>query len=151
MACSPWWHDDAAGPFASREFAAAVAAKGEGREWPGIVTAAALISAVTIIIAIARDPGFQLEDWQTLMAARVALVGGTMPYRGAMGQGHSARRADCSRSVRIPVVFDDCRFPSGGEQPAIYEVRRVLQTSRKWPEIAGSKCRGVTKPGERFQ
>jgi hypothetical protein len=25
------WHDDAAGPFASREFAAAVAAKGEGR------------------------------------------------------------------------------------------------------------------------
>ena len=80
------WHDDAAGPFASREFAAAVAAKGEGREWPGIATAAALISAVTIIIAIARDPGFQLEDWQTLMAACVALVGGTMPYRGAMAK-----------------------------------------------------------------
>jgi hypothetical protein len=29
--------------------------------------------------------------------------------------------------------------------------RRVLQTSQKWPEIAGSKRRGFAKPGERFQ
>jgi hypothetical protein len=29
--------------------------------------------------------------------------------------------------------------------------RRVLQTSQKWPEIAGSKWRGFAKPGERFQ
>ena len=29
--------------------------------------------------------------------------------------------------------------------------RRVLQTSQKWPEIAGSKCRGFAKLGERFQ
>src|ERR1700704_1034971 len=28
--------------------------------------------------------------------------------------------------------------------------RRVLQTSQKWPEIAGSKWRGFAKPGERF-
>src|SRR5229473_7827139 len=27
----------------------------------------------------------------------------------------------------------------------------VLQTSQKWPEIAGSKWRGFAKPGERFQ
>ena len=118
MACSPWWHDDAAGPFASREFAAAVAAKGEGREWPGIATAAALISAVTIIIAIARDPGFQLEDWQTLMAACVALVGGTMRTGARWPKSFcTTRRLPVLRSFRIPVVFDDCRFPSGGEAP----------------------------------
>src|SRR5882672_3435363 len=29
--------------------------------------------------------------------------------------------------------------------------RRVLQTSQKWPEIAGPKCRGFAKLGERFQ
>jgi hypothetical protein len=55
-------------------------------EWPGIATAAALICALTIIIAIARDPSFQLKDWQTFMAACVALVGGTMAYRGAMAK-----------------------------------------------------------------
>jgi hypothetical protein len=55
-------------------------------EWPGIATAAALICTLTIIIAIARDPSFQLKDWQTSMAACVALVGGTMAYRGAMAK-----------------------------------------------------------------
>jgi hypothetical protein len=29
--------------------------------------------------------------------------------------------------------------------------RRVLQTSQKWPDTAGSKCRGFAKLGERFQ
>jgi hypothetical protein len=55
-------------------------------EWPGIATAAALMCAGTIIIAIARDPDFKLKDWQTFMAACVALVGGTMAYRGAMAK-----------------------------------------------------------------
>jgi hypothetical protein len=56
-------------------------------EWPGIATAAALICAGTIIFAIWRDPdGFRLKDWQTFMAACVALVGGTMAYRGAMAK-----------------------------------------------------------------
>jgi hypothetical protein len=36
-------------------------------------------------------------------------------------------------------------------RPAIYGARRVLQTSQKWPETAGSKCRGFAKPGEKFQ
>jgi hypothetical protein len=56
-------------------------------EWPGLSTAAALICAATIIIAIWRDPdGFRLKDWQTFMAACVALVGGVMAYRGAMAK-----------------------------------------------------------------
>jgi hypothetical protein len=29
----------------------------------------------------------------------------------------TTRRLPVLRSVRIPVVFDDCRFPSGGEAP----------------------------------
>jgi hypothetical protein len=36
-------------------------------------------------------------------------------------------------------------------RPAIYGARGVLQESQKWPEIAGSKCRGFAKPSERFQ
>jgi hypothetical protein len=55
-------------------------------EWPGIATAAALICAGTIIVAIGRDSDFKLKDWQTFMAACVALVGGTMAYRGAMAK-----------------------------------------------------------------
>jgi hypothetical protein len=56
-------------------------------EWPGIATAAVLICAATIVVAIWRDPdGFRLKDWQTFMAACVALVGGVMAYRGAMAK-----------------------------------------------------------------
>ena len=55
-------------------------------EWPGIATVAALICAAAIIIAIGRDPDFKLKDWQTFMAACVAVIGGAMAYRGAMAK-----------------------------------------------------------------
>lgn len=56
-------------------------------EWPGIATAAALICAATIIVAIWQDPdGFKLKDWQPLMAAVLALVGGFFAYQGAMAK-----------------------------------------------------------------
>jgi hypothetical protein len=38
-------------------------------------------------------------------------------------------------SVHIPVVLDDCRFPSGGEaRPAIYEAKSFANVS----EVAGN-------------
>lgn len=56
-------------------------------EWPGIATAAVFVCAGTIAFAIWRDPdGFRLKDWQTFMAACIALVGGTLAYRGAMAK-----------------------------------------------------------------
>lgn len=55
-------------------------------EWPGIATAAMLLCIVAIVIAIALDPNFKLKDWQTFMAACIALIGGTMAYRGAMAK-----------------------------------------------------------------
>lgn len=56
-------------------------------EWPGIATAAALICAGTITYAIWNDPDhFKLKDWQTLLAAFIALFGGTLAYQGAMAK-----------------------------------------------------------------
>lgn len=56
-------------------------------EWPGIATAAALIFVATMIIAIYRDPdGFKLKDWQTLIAAFVALGAAVFAFIGAMAK-----------------------------------------------------------------
>lgn len=62
-------------------------------EWPGIATAASLICTATIVIAIARDADFKLRDWQTMIAACIALVGGIMAYRGAMAKVELDREA----------------------------------------------------------
>lgn len=64
-------------------------------EWPGIAVAATLICAGAITYAIWRDPdGFKLKDWQTSLAAMVALAAATMAYRGAMAKvDHDRERA----------------------------------------------------------
>lgn len=54
-------------------------------EWPGIATAVGLALIATLIIVGSKDD-FHLKDWQPLMAAGLALVGGTLAYRGAMAK-----------------------------------------------------------------
>jgi len=55
-------------------------------EWPGIATATGIIFIITIVFAIYRNPTFMLKDWQPLMAACLALFGGTLAYQGAMSK-----------------------------------------------------------------
>jgi hypothetical protein len=68
---------------------------------------------------------------------------------GSVGAGLAAfhqlprlREGFTSRSIRYFSRLDG---------NTVNDERRVLQTSQKWPEIAGSKCRGVAKLGEKFQ
>jgi hypothetical protein len=55
-------------------------------EWPGIATAV----GVVLIVAIALD----LSKWQPLLAALIALGGGTLAYRGAMAKLDADREKD---------------------------------------------------------
>lgn len=55
-------------------------------EWPSVATAVGILTILTIIVAIAADPDFRLKDWQTLMAALIALFAASFAYRGAMAK-----------------------------------------------------------------
>jgi hypothetical protein len=47
-----------------------------------------IVLILTLIIVGSRDD-FHLKDWQPLMAALIALGGGTLAYRGAMAKVHA--------------------------------------------------------------
>lgn len=51
----------------------------------GMASAVGIVLIVTIVIA-AAGPDFKLKDWQPLMAAVLALIGGALAYRGAMAK-----------------------------------------------------------------
>jgi hypothetical protein len=55
-------------------------------EWPGIATAVGVLFVLTITIALAGDSDFKLKEWQTLLAACVALIAGSLAYYGAMAK-----------------------------------------------------------------
>jgi hypothetical protein len=54
-------------------------------EWPGIATAVGILLVVTLVIVGSRDD-FHLKDWQPLIAALIALAGGSLAYRAAMAK-----------------------------------------------------------------
>jgi hypothetical protein len=103
-------------------------------EWPGIATAAALLCAGTIIIAIWRDPSdFSLKDWQTFMAACIALVGGMMAYRGAMAKVNLDRDSADHRSRRERIAL----FLK--VEMALSLLEGEVMRQRKWADIPISK------------
>ena len=55
------------------------------------------------------------------------------------------------QTQRRPRLFNARPLPCRHGAGRFMEARKVLQTSQKWPEIAGSKRRGFAKPSERFQ
>jgi hypothetical protein len=48
---------------------------------------------MTIVIA-AAEPGFKIKEWQPLIAALIALGGGTFAYRGAMAKIYADQERD---------------------------------------------------------
>ena len=54
-------------------------------EWPGIATAVGSVLIVTLVIVGSRDD-FHLKEWQPLIAALIALAGGSLAYRAAMAK-----------------------------------------------------------------
>lgn len=69
-------------------------------EWPGIATMIVALAIITIVIAIYREPEFKLKDWQPLMAACIALIGGALAYRGAMAKVELDRQTQLATIAR---------------------------------------------------
>jgi hypothetical protein len=78
-------------------------------EWPGIATAVGIVLILTLLLLGSRDD-FHLKDWQTLIAAFVALGAATLAYRGAMAKvtqdGEQHKREFLRRQLGLYLKLD---------------------------------------------
>jgi hypothetical protein len=109
-------------------------------EWPGVATAAAIVLILALVIVGSRDD-FHLKEWQPLMAAFVALGGGTLAYMGAMAKVNADSDRDRRDMDRRKIgIYLRLLYPIEKMNVRAEDVRKALTgyrlTARKFPPSA---------------
>lgn len=105
-------------------------------EWPGIATTVGL-ALIAILIIVGSKDDFHLKDWQPMMAAGIALIGGALAYRGAMAKVIADADRDRRELDRKKIgLYLRLLYPIEKMNVRAEDVRKILsggRTNRRLP------------------